>query len=101
MSRPFSSFALLLAVTACSNPTVSVNTIDDRPKLQFVNARPTETLILDGISVGPASVYDGEHKTLVVDAGTHEVEVRDGSRTIFLGSIYFGGGASRTINLPD
>lgn len=101
MSKRFFALGLLVALAACANPTVSVNTIDDRPTLQFANAHPTETLILDGISMGPAAVYDGEHKTLAVDAGTHQVEVRDGGRVVFSQSVYFGGGASRTINLPD
>jgi hypothetical protein len=94
-------FALLLLLAACGNPTVRVNTVDDRPTLGFKNAHPTATLILDGVSVGPASVYDGEHKTLLVDSGTHQIEVRDGGRILYSGPVYLGSGEARIINLPD
>lgn len=92
-------FVLLLA--ACSRPNVSVSTIDARPHLQFANARPSAILVLDGVIVGPAAIYDGEHKTLIVERGTHQVEVRDGARILFSGPIYLGGDEAKTINLPD
>jgi hypothetical protein len=92
---------LLLLVASCARPTVGVSTVDTRPHLQFTNARPSAILILDGATVGPASVYDGEHKTLIVERGTHQVEVRDGARILFSAPVYLGGEEAKTINLPD
>ena len=92
---------LVLLVAACSRPVVTVNTVDDRPHLQFTNAKSAATLSMDGVIVGPAADYDGVHKTLVVNTGTHLIEVRDGNRVLYSSQVYFGGDATRTINLPD
>ncbi len=95
------TFALLALLAACANPVVRVNTVDDRPTLGFKNAHPTATLILDGATIGPAAVYDGEHKTLLVNSGTHLIEVRDGDRLLYSSPVYLGAGEARIINLPD
>ncbi|HXS40071.1 MAG TPA: hypothetical protein VN766_07810 [Stellaceae bacterium] len=93
--------ALVASISACSRPHVAVSTVNDNPHLQFTNASSTAVLILDGVTIGPASVYDGVNKTLVVKRGTHQVEVRDRNRVLFSQPVYFGGEEAKTIELPN
>jgi len=92
---------LAFSLAGCSSPVTSVDTIDERPHLQFVNASPTATLTLDGTLIGPAAGFDGRTKTLAVEPGSHRVEVRDGARTVFAEIVYLGSDMTKTINLPD
>ncbi len=101
MTKAVRVIPLVLLLAACTRPAVTVNTVDDRPHLQFTNARPSAILILDGATIGPAAIYDGAHQTLIVERGTHQVEIRDGDRILYSGPIYLGGDEAKTINLPD
>jgi len=92
---------LALAIAGCTAPVTSVDTVDECPHLQFVNASPTAILTLDGAVVGPAAGYDGKTRTLAVEAGNHRVEIRDGARTVYAETVYLGGDMTKTINLPD
>jgi hypothetical protein len=100
-ARSIATLLLVLIAAGCSSPHATVSTVDARPHLQFSNARSTAILILDGATIGPAAIYDGAGKTLVVERGTHQVEVRDGGRILFSGPVFLGGEESKTINLPD
>jgi hypothetical protein len=99
--RLLCAILLLASLSACSRPTVAVSTVDANPHLQFSNARPGAVLILDGVTIGPAAIYDGINQTLVVKRGTHQVEVRDGGRILFSQPVYFGGEEAKTIELPN
>ena len=92
---------LALATAGCAAPVTSVGTVDERPRLQFANARPTAVLVLDGVEVGPAAGYDGSTRTLALETGSHRIEVRDGARTLYAETVYLGGDMTKTINLPD
>ncbi|MDB5361489.1 MAG: hypothetical protein JWO51_2786 [Rhodospirillales bacterium] len=101
MRRHLAALLLALAIAGCSAPVTSVNTVDERPHLQFVNASPTAILVLDGGVVGPAAGYDGKTRTLALETGSHRVEIRDGARTVYADTVYLGGDMTKTINLPD
>ncbi len=101
MRRQIAALLLTAAVAGCSVPVTSVMTVDDRPHLQFANASPGAILVLDGAVVGPAAGYDGRTRTLVVETGSHRVEVRDGTRILYIETVYLGGDMTKTINLPD
>ena len=82
--------ALLLA--ACSAPSTTVRTVDTRPAIAILDSGPGAILVLDGMTVGQASAYNGQPNVLRLEPGTHEVEIRDASgkvtyrQTIFVES---------------
>jgi hypothetical protein len=63
---------------ACSLPATAVRTGAARPSLALRGAPPDAVLVLDGREVGAAARYDGDAGVLVVEPGTHLVELRDG-----------------------
>ena len=101
MARYRCLFVLALTVSGCAPPVTRVDTVDNRPHLQFAHASPTAIVSLDGAVVGPAAVYDGRGKTLVVEAGTHHLDVRDGARLLYSADVFFGDGATKTIELQE
>lgn len=68
-------FALLL-IAGCAMPSTVVKTPDTRPSLAFQGAPAGSLLFVDGQKVGDANAYDGQPGVLLVEPGTHEVEVR-------------------------
>ncbi|QJE73745.1 hypothetical protein HHL28_12160 [Aerophototrophica crusticola] len=95
------SLLALLALAACTYPTTTVRTVDTRPQLAFANASPTAVLLVNGVSMGPVSSFDGKNRTLQLDRGTHKVEVQDGGRLVFSQSVYLGDDMTKTITLPN
>ena len=73
--------ALVVAVTlaACAGPSTTVTAVDTRPALAISGAASGLTLFVDGAPVGDPRSYDGNPTVLRVEAGTHDVELRDGS----------------------
>ena len=75
---------LLWVLAACATPATSVHAVDSRPALAIEGASAGSSLFVDGASMGEAKAYDGQPAVLLVEPGTHEVELRDASgKTIF------------------
>lgn len=92
-------FALLLVLAAsgCAMPESRVDAGTPRPGLTFPDAAPDMVLVLDGLTIGPASQFNGKPGVLVVESGVHQVEiVRDG-KTIHRENTAVGGGETRAI----
>lgn len=83
MKRLFCLLCLIGALAACSMPTTTVRSVDTRPGLIIANAPEGATVLVDGISVGAASEYNGEPNHLLVDPGTHRITVRQGNAVIY------------------
>jgi hypothetical protein len=75
---------LILAVLAlaCAMPQTVVRTPDTRPSLAVAGAPAGAVLFVDGEPAGAASAYDGHPTVLLVEPGSHEVDVRDGAGNV-------------------
>jgi uncharacterized protein YfaP (DUF2135 family) len=89
------TICLVLATgfAACKYPAPSKNEQEDRrPSIGIEGAPAGATLFVDGLNMGLASKFDGKEHVLLVESGTHRVEVKsaDGkllhAETVFLGS---------------
>lgn len=82
--KRFLLIAVLLAVLAgCAMPVTTVSTVDSRPSISIVGAPDDAVLVVDGVQIGAASRYNGEPNVLVVEPGTHRIEVRHGGVTLY------------------
>lgn len=79
----FALMALTFVLCSCSMPNTSVRTVDDRPTLAFRGAPEGAVVLVDGLNMGAAGQYDGEPKVLVVEPGTHIIQVTLGSEVVY------------------
>jgi len=63
----------------CSLPITKVETGDSRPVLAIKGAPGSSILYIDGLMVGNANDYDGSPHVLIIEPGTHKVEIRTGN----------------------
>jgi len=56
-------------------------------------------VIVDGLEVGPAESFDGNPGALIVEEGTHLVEVKRAGQTIHSERIFISSGETRTISV--
>lgn len=87
----FASLAVL--VQGCAYPEPSrIEQKDGRPAIGVTGAPANASLYVDGLNMGMASQFDGKSNVLLVESGTHLIEVKsaDGevlhSETVFLSS---------------
>jgi len=99
MRRLFLFVSVMLLIYGCAYPTTSVKVLDERPSLVIQNAPRDSVLIVDGLDMGKASFYDGQKKVLLLEPGTHKVEVRSNNKRIHSEKIFLGGGETKTINV--
>ncbi len=98
--RALSAVAAAFLLCSCTPPVSRVETVDDRPHLQFAHAPPDAVLLLDGRVAGLAAAFDGQNQTLTVDPGVHHVVVRIGDQVLYSQNVFLGEG-TKTIDLPD
>lgn len=80
---------LISILVGCALPETTVTTVDTRPSIEIKNAPAGSTLYLDGVGIGPAPDYDGDPTVLMVEPGTHLVEIRSpGGDVVFSRKIY-------------
>ena len=90
--------AALLA--ACAMPATTVRTPDSRPSLAITGAPPGSLLFVDGNAAGDAGSYDGQPAVLLVEPGTHVVDVRDSSGRVIFTQTVFVESETKTIQVP-
>jgi hypothetical protein len=86
--RKLIAAAGLALAAACAGPTTVVRTVDTRPALAISGAPVGTVLYVDGVAVGDPARFDGRPNILRVEAGTHEVELRDGARVVFAQRVF-------------
>jgi hypothetical protein len=91
--------ALPLLLLACAEPITVTRAVDNRPKLQVLGAPKGAVLFLDGKAVGEAAAYAGTPGVLLVEPGTHIVEVRLGETLLLSQKVYLGGGEQKTLQV--
>jgi hypothetical protein len=91
--------AMALATAACAMPSTTVRTTDSRPSLAVEGAPRGSQLFVDGNPVGDAGAYDGRPAVLLVEPGTHVVDVRDGSGRVIFRQTVFVESETKTIQV--
>jgi hypothetical protein len=100
MTKSLRFVLLILCLNGCVYANRQTHTVDDRPSLFVVNAPSNATLHVDGSEVGPASKFDGNPTILLLEPGTHHVEIRQESNVIRSLDVFLGEGTRREIRLP-
>lgn len=74
---------LVFILTGCSLPSTTVRSVDSRPGIAVTGAPDEAELLVDGLTVGKASAFDGSPKVLTVEPGTHRITVRQGDTVLY------------------
>ncbi len=85
---------LILISTAflqgCSYPDAAkIEQKDSRPAIGVSGAPKGSVLYVDGLKMGMARQFDGEKNVLLVESGTHLVEVKAANGTVLLSESLF------------
>jgi hypothetical protein len=91
--------AMALSLVACAMPATTVRTPDSRPSLAVVGAPLGSQLFVDGNPMGDAALYDGEPTILLVEPGSHVVDLRDGHGRVLFQQTVFVDGETKTIQV--
>jgi len=94
MKRLCTGLIILSAVLlqGCSYPDAAkIEQKDNRPAIGVSGAPEGAMLYVDGLKMGLANQWDGEENVLLIENGTHLIEVKSGntvllSETVFLSS---------------
>lgn len=98
--RHFLLFAgLLMFVAGCAYPASSVKVSDDRPTIAINGAPENAMLMVDGLEMGLANQFDESSQLLIVEPGTHLIEVIYQSSKIHSEKIFLGVGETRVIEV--
>lgn len=97
MKAMITSIFLFTFILGCQLPRTNVQAVDGRSKILVKDAPKGALLFIDGNSKGQADSYNGDPAILLMESGTHLIEVKAGERLLFSQRIFFGGGEIRTI----
>jgi len=97
MKRLFA--AAVIAIAACAMPSTTVRTTDSRPSLAIEGAPSGSRLFVDGNTIGDARAYNGRPAVLLVEPGTHLVEVQDSSGRVVFRQTVFVESETKTIQV--
>jgi len=83
----------------CSYPDpAKVEQKDSRPAIGITGAPQGALLFVDGLQMGSVSQYDGTNSVLLVESGSHLVEVRaQGGKTLYSEEIFLSGSTTKII----
>ncbi len=98
--KPVMSLLMVLVLgglAACDirYPNTNVAIADERPTIGFKGAPGGSQVFVDGIAMGAADRFDGHRETLMVEPGTHVVQVRHDGGVLLSERVYLGEGATR------
>ena len=104
--RMKTGFAVLVvcALLGCAMPSTLVRTPDTRPSITFIGAPPDSFVHVDGKNAGAASQYNGQPasghpRLLIVEPGTHEVEIVDAAGQVIYHQKIFVESETKTIQV--
>jgi len=89
----------LVLVSACSYPTTEVRITDNRPAIAIKGASEDALLYVDGLSMGLAQQFDGHAQALLLEPGTHKIEVRGHGKILLSETVFLGGREIRTLSV--
>jgi hypothetical protein len=99
MKRLLVFFFITLLVYGCHYPTSEVRVLDDRPSIVIQNAPIGAFLFVDGLNMGQARLYDGRERALLVEPGTHKIEVMSQDNVIHSERVFLGDGELKTLKV--
>jgi hypothetical protein len=79
---------ILTIVAGCAMPVTTVKTVDSRPSISITGAHQDAILYIDGISMGPAVQYNGQPNVLIIEPGTHKIEIKNNNAVIYQQTIF-------------
>lgn len=91
--------ALVSILAGCALPESRVTTGALRPTIAVKGAPADAMLVVDGLFMGYAKLYDGAPKVLLVEEGVHQVELRQGSNVIHSEKVFISNGQTRMLNI--
>jgi len=91
---------ILPLLLACADPVTVVRTVDARPRILVQGAPAGAVLYVDGKPMGEAAAYAGAPGVLVLEPGTHVLEIRAGDTLLLSQKVFLGGGEQRTVTVP-
>ena len=92
-------FSIILLVSGCAYPTSGVRVLDKRPSIAIQNAPKDAILMVDGVNMGLANNYDGQDRALLVESGTHKIEVMNHGMPILSEQVFLGSGELKTFRV--
>lgn len=99
MSLRMVSILVLFLGVGCQEPRTSTSVPESRPRILIQQAPQGSVVFVDGKEVGQAKDYNGNPGVLLMEAGTHLVEVRLGDQVLISQRVFLGGGELRTISI--
>ncbi len=99
MKRMLVFFSITLLVFGCSYPTSGVRVLDDRPSVVIQDAPIGSFLLVDGLNMGKAGLYNGRERALLLEPGTHQIEVMSQGNVIHSERVFLGDGELKTIKV--
>ena len=96
------AFLLLLSlapIAGCTYPKTEVKAVDERPTLAIQGAPADAVLYVDGLAMGPATQYDGKEQVLLLEEGTHLIEIKRGGSVLYSEKAFLGSGATKTVTI--
>lgn len=100
MSLRMASILVLSLALGCQEPRTSISIPESRPRILIQQAPADAIVLVDGKEVGQARNFNGNPGVLLIEAGTHLVEVRLGDQVLISQRVFLGGGELRTIVVP-
>lgn len=92
-------FPIMLLASGCAYPTSGVRVLDKRPSIVIQNAPKDAILIVDGLNMGLANNYDGQDSALLIESGTHKIEVMNHGMPILSEQVFLGSGELKTFRV--
>ena len=92
---------LLLAamLSACALPHTEIRSGTQRPSLAIIGAPMGSTLLVDGVTMGDASQYDGHRQVLTVEEGLHTVVIELNGTVLRTQKVYAAGGETSKVEV--
>lgn len=72
----------------CAMPSTVVKTTDIRPRISISGAPVDSLLYVDGVNMGIASQYNGHPDVLILQSGTHKIQVYSNNQFIYDKNIF-------------
>ena len=89
--------AVVITLVNCAYPTSGLRVPDERPSIAIKGAPDDAILHVDGLNMGSARSFDGVSQVLLLEPGTHKVEVKSQGKTVLSEKIFLGRGEVKTI----
>ena len=86
-------------LAGCALPQTKVSSGSAQPGLIVKGAPAGSLLYVDGLVIGPATQFDGKPKVLTVLEGVHQVDIRQGSATVYSEKAFVSSGETHTVTV--